>query len=425
MKILYVSQYFPPEMGAPSARVYDLAKNWARQGHEVTVLTAFAHHPVGIKAPEDRRVITRRETVDGIDVVRAYVYAAPNKGIARRLISYASFMMSSICIGLVRTRQPDVVIATSPQLLCGLGGYVLARLKRCPFIFEVRDLWPESILATEVVKRENFFIRGLKAVARFLYKHCDRIVTVGEGYAQSIHELYGIDRQKMSIVHNGIDVGLFQPGPRDNDVRRQWKWENKFTALYLGTHGSAHALERVLEAARTMRDDPTKLFVFVGEGAEKERLKQLAAEWELPNTQFVDQQPREKVVEFYAACDVGIVCLRNSPRFREVLPSKIFEYFGMERPVVLSVAGEAARLVNQAQAGVCIPPEDVQAMADAVNELARDPDRLHAMGQRGRAFAQEHFDRAELAAKYIRILEAVVAGTIPDESGVGEAPTAE
>ncbi|MBN2022637.1 MAG: glycosyltransferase family 4 protein [Pirellulales bacterium] len=417
MRILYVSQYFPPEMGAPSARVYDMARNWVAQGHEVTVLTAFAHHPVGVKAPEDRGVITRRETVDGIDVVRTYVYAAPNRGIARRMLSYASFMMSATAIGFFRVRRPDVVIATSPQLLCGVAGYLLACLLRRPFVFEVRDLWPESILATAVVQRENAFIRALKAVARHLYRRCDRIVAVGEGYATGIHALYGIDPGKMSIIHNGIDASLFRPGPRDNDVRREYGWGDKFVALYLGTHGLAHGLESVLRAARTMRDDPNTLFVLVGEGAEKDRLKALAAEWGLPNVQFIDQQPRRRVVDFYAACDVGVVCLRDAPRFQEVLPSKIFEYFGMERPIVLGVSGEAAKLVRRADAGVCVPPEDSDALVAAIQQLADAPRQLEEMGRRGRAFVLKHFNRAELAAKYVRVLDAVIQrGEAPAES---------
>ncbi|HLA85572.1 MAG TPA: glycosyltransferase family 4 protein [Thermoguttaceae bacterium] len=407
MHILYVSQYFPPEMGAPSARVYDLAKQWVRQGHRVTVLTAFPHHPVGVKRPEDRGVITRRETVDGIDVVRSYVFAAPNRGTVKRMISYASFMISAAVIGLFRVRKPDVVIATSPQLLCGAAGYALARLKRRPFIFEVRDLWPESMLATEVVKSENFVVRGLKRLSRHLYRHCDRIVTVGEGYARGIHELYDIPRDRMSIVPNGIDTDLFVPSARDNDIRAEYGWGDRFVSLYLGTHGMAHALETVLETARSFRDDPTKLFVLVGEGAEKDKLKALAAEWRLDNVQFIDQQPRDRVARFYAACDVGIVCLRKSPRFEEVLPSKIFEYLGMERPIILSVQGEAAKLIQEADAGVCVPPEDARAMAQAVDELARRPDRLAQMGRNGREYVREHFDRRNLAKKYLDILETV------------------
>ena len=196
MKILYVSQYFPPEVGAPSARVFELSRAWQHLGERVVVLTAFPNHPLGIKRREDRWRITRRERLDGIDVVRAYVYATPNRGIVRRMISYASFMVSSVVVGLWRVRRPDVVIGTSPQLLCAVGAYVLARLKRVPFIFEVRDLWPESILAVDAMK-QNLIVRALKRVARYLYEKSDRIVTVGDGYSQAINQNYGIPFEKM------------------------------------------------------------------------------------------------------------------------------------------------------------------------------------------------------------------------------------
>jgi glycosyltransferase involved in cell wall biosynthesis len=237
-------------------------------------------------------------------------------------------------------------------------------------------------------------------------------VTVGEGYANGIENLYGISTDKMSIVHNGIDANRFVPGPRDNEIRKEFGWNDKFVALYLGTHGMAHALETVLEAARSLRDDPDKLFVFVGEGAEKAKLKALAHEWGLPNVQFIDQQSRDRVVRFYAACDVGIVCLRDAPRFQEVLPSKIFEYLGMERPVVLSVQGEAAKLIRAAQAGVCIPPEDPDAVVRVIKELAAEPEQLIGMGQSGRDYVREHFDRHSLAMKYLDVLEAVRAGKL-------------
>jgi len=233
MRILYVSQYFPPETGAPAVRCSELAREWVRLGHEVTVLTAFPHHPLGVKRPEDRGVLVRREKVDGIDLVRTYVYATPNKGTVKRMGSYTSFMLSASLIGTVRVRRPDVVIATSPQLLCGLAGYLLAKCKRVPFVFEVRDLWPETMVAIDVMNQGNPVIRTLRALANRLYRGCDRIVPVGEGYANSIHELYGIDRSKMSIVHNGVELDRFTPGQRDNDVRREYAWGDKFVMMYI------------------------------------------------------------------------------------------------------------------------------------------------------------------------------------------------
>lgn len=403
MRILYVSQYFPPEMGAPSARVHELSREWVRAGHQVTVLTAFAHHPIGIKAPQDRWRLTRREAHDGIDVVRTYVYATANKGTVRRMLSYASFMASAMTIGWVRVRRPDVVIATSPQLLCGLAGYVLARVMRVPFVFEVRDLWPESMLAVDAMK-ENFIIRTLRRISQFLYRHSDRIVTVGEGYRREIYKRYNVCENQISVIPNGVDTGLFMPVEDDKELRREFGWEGRFVVLYLGTHGMAHGLQHVLETARLLTAEKNVLFAFVGEGAEKERLKALAGELHLLNVQFIDQQEKAKVPRFYAACDLGLVSLRNSPLFQEVLPSKIFEYLGMGRPVLLTVGGEARKLIEDAGAGEFVEPENPALLADAIKRLAGDRDSLKKMGSRGREYVVKFYDRNEMAARYLELL---------------------
>jgi glycosyltransferase involved in cell wall biosynthesis len=406
MRILYVSQYFPPEVGAPAARVHELSREWVRQGHDVTVLTAFPHHPTGVKRPQDRHVLTRREQIDGINVIRTYVYAAANRGTYKRMLSYASFMLSAMTIGRLRVARPDVVIATSPQLLCGLAGYVLARTLRARFVLEVRDLWPESILAVEALK-ESVLIRLLKILASFLYQHCDRIVTVGEGYRKSIHRRYRVSESKMDVVRNGIDPELFVPLPRNNEVRQAYGWGDRFVIMYLGTHGMAHDLRQVLEAARAMQADVDHLFVFVGEGAEKDVLCKQAQEWKLGNVQFIGQQPKCRVPYFYAACDLGLVTLRNSSLFQEVLPSKIFEFLGMGRAVLLNVDGEARQLVETAAAGEFFPPNDVEALVAAIRRLSSDAQRLTEMGQNGRQYVLKHFDRRRLAKDYLDILSRI------------------
>jgi len=410
-------------MGAPSARVHELSREWVRLGHDVTVLTAFAHHPAGIKAPADRGVLTRRERIDGIDVVRTYVYAAPNKGTVKRMLSYASFMCSSALIGPYRISEPDVVIATSPQLLCAASGFFLSRVLKCPFIFEVRDLWPESILAVNAMN-DNALVLGLKNLARHLYVNCDRIVTVGEGYRRMIEELYSIDPSKMDVIPNGIDRHLFTPAPRDNTIREKYGWVDRFVIMYVGTHGMAHGLDSVLAAAKDLRNSPEFLFVFVGEGAEKEHLKKLAAVENLSNVVFVEQQSKELVPQFYAACDLGLVTLRDAPLFQEVLPSKLFEYMGMEKPVLVTVGGEVKRLIEDSRAGEYVPPGNAPAMAAAIRRLALKPAALAEMGRNGRAYVLEHFDRQRLAGKYLSVLENVVRGKSPAQDSVAVTPHA-
>lgn len=408
MRILYVSQYFPPEMGAPSARVHELSREWVKLGHQVFVLTAFAHHPTGRKSAGDRWRITRREQVDGIDVLRSYIWATANKGIAKRMGSYASFMASASILGAVRVRRPDIVIATSPQLLCALAGYVLALRFRAPFVFEVRDLWPESILAVEAMN-DNVVVRGLKRLARFLYTHASHIVTVGEGYKEEIHQRYGISHERMAVIPNGVDTELFVPGHTHNEVRKQYGWGDRFVILYLGTHGMAHALHTVLEAALGLSEHPEILFVFVGEGAEKDNLKRWARENKLHNVQFIDQQPKHRAPLFYAACDLGLVTLRNTRLFQSVLPSKIFELMGMARPILLTVDGEARRLVEEAQAGWYVPPENAHALREAILHATAHRHLLHLMGTRGRHFVIESYDRSVLAGRYLDLLADIVA----------------
>ncbi len=281
-----------------------------------------------------------------------------------------------------------------------------------PFVFEVRDLWPESILAVEAMK-ENLIVKGLKLVARYLYNHCDRIVTVGQGYKQEIAARYGINPEKMVSVPNGIDTDTFQPLPRDNAIRKEYGWGEKFVVLYLGTHGMAHALHAVLDTASALRDRGDIVFVFIGEGAEKENLKRRAAEKQLTNVQFIDQQAKQRVPYFYAACDVGLVTLRDTPLFQSVLPSKLFEYLGMERPVIISVGGEARLLVETAGAGTFVPPENPALLAQAVLEAYADRQRLTEMGRQGREYVVKQHDRRALAGRYVEVM----AELLPHSSG--------
>jgi glycosyltransferase involved in cell wall biosynthesis len=403
MHILYVSQYFPPEMGAPAARVHELSREWVRQGHRVTVLTGFAHHPTGRKRTCDRGCITRRETLDGIDVLRTYVYATPNRGRVRRMASYLSFMMSAVVVGSFRVKRPDVVIGTSPQLLAALGARLLAWRFRAPFVFEVRDLWPESIMAVEAMK-ENVVVRGLARVAKVLYRTSRLIVTVGDGYRRQIAKRYAVPEEKMRVIPNGIDRDLFVPSDRLNAVREHYGWGSRFVVLYMGTHGMAHGLDVLLGAAYRLRDCPEILIAMVGEGAEKAGLEKRAQAMDLSNLHFIGEQEKNRVPAFYAACDLGVVTLRDTDLFRDVLPSKLFEYMAMERPLLVAAEGEPRRVVGEAGAGVYVPPGDPEALAAEIRRLAMQPDELKKMGRSGRKWVLEHHDRKVLALQYLEYL---------------------
>jgi glycosyltransferase involved in cell wall biosynthesis len=407
VKILYVSQYYPPEMGAPAARVSELSREWVQRGRQVTVLTAFPHHPHGKKRPQDRFVLTRRERDGEVDVVRTYIFAARNKGFFLRVVSFVSFMLSAVLIGAWRVGRPDVVVATSPQLFTAVAGWCISRIYRVPFVFEVRDLWPESIVTVGAM-RDSRVIRLLKRLAAWLYRSADRIVTVGPGYRRRILADYDVPPEKIDVVTNGVDLSLYT---LREEQRRQWRAslgvDGRTVVLYLGTHGMAHGLEFVLEAADRLRGEPIQ-FLFVGDGAEKDALEAQARRMKLNNVVFYGPQDKAAVVGFYAASDVCLVPLRKVDLFTDVLPSKLFEVMGMARPIVVSVDGDARREVEAAGAGLYATPEDVDELCRAILRLHQDPELRRSLGASGRRYVEARYRRGVLAERYARILDQIL-----------------
>jgi glycosyltransferase involved in cell wall biosynthesis len=423
MKILYVSQYFPPEMGAPAGRVYELSKHWVEAGHHVTVLTGFPNHPTGVVPHNYRRQmrrITTRERIDGIEVVRTWLYPAPNRRPMERMLNYSSFCISACLRGLFLER-PDVVIATSPQLLVGLSGWWISRLKRCPLVFEVRDLWPESLLASGIGREDSLLIRSLERLASFLYRRCDRIAVVTEAFKDNLTTRRGLPAEKIDVVENGVETELFSPEKDGAAIRQVNGLDGKFVVSYIGTMGYAHGLDIIIQAACRLKEAlPEALFLLVGEGAEKDQLRALAEKERLGNILFLDQQPRQTIPLFINASDVCLVLLRNAELFTTVLPSKMLEFMACGRPVVLGVDGQARKILGQAEAGIYINPGDPEALARAVMDLYRDPTLRSRLGENGRAFICKHYSRKQKALQYLGILE----GIKKTAHGVRQAPVA-
>jgi colanic acid biosynthesis glycosyl transferase WcaI len=402
MKILFLSQYFPPEMGAPAARVYELSREWVRLGCDVTVLTGFPNHPTGVIPPEYRGEWIRRETVDGIKVIRAPIYAAANKAVFKRAANYLSYSVSASVLGPWLTEDCDVVIATSPQILTGIAGALMSRYKRVPFVFDVRDLWPRSIVEVGALAADSLAVRALTQLELLLYKQADHIVVVTSSFVDEITAM-GIPRSKLSVVTNGVDLDLFSPRPR-GQARADLGLGDEFLVSYVGTHGMAHGLGTVLDAAKLLAEDHVR-FILVGEGAEKQGLRERAQREQIENLTFWDQMPRTKVAQVVAASDLCLVMLRDLPLFKTVIPSKIFEFMGSERPILTTVDGESRRIVEDAHAGIYCPPENPQALAEAIRKARRDPAGLAAMGVAGRVQAQAKFSREALANEYLRVLK--------------------
>jgi glycosyltransferase involved in cell wall biosynthesis len=407
VKILYVSQYFSPEMGAPAARAAELSRHWARMGHEVTVLTGFPNHPTGV-VPEEWRSRFHRlrytETVDGVRVVRTWLWPLPNRKAHERIRNYASFCVSAAVSGLA-LHKPDVIIATSPQLLVALSGWWLAWWKRVPFVFEVRDLWPESLAAVGAGSEGSLLHRTLGAIAGFLYGRADRIVVVSPAFKDHLIRYWNVPAAKISIVENGVETDLFRLDPAAMEVRKQLKLEDQFLICYIGTMGNAHGLETLIAAAEELQTPlPGAMFLLIGEGAEKKRIVELAVARGLTNIHFLGQQPRERIPAYVSAADLCLVMLKKTELFKTVIPTKLLEYMACERPVIVAVDGQARQIVKEAGAGAFVEPENSQALVEAILDLAEDPERRRQMGARGRQYIVNKFSREKTARDYIAVL---------------------
>lgn len=410
MKIGLVSHYFWPELGAPSARLHEMGRAWARRGHDVVVVTNFPNHPTGVIPPEYAGRDFLIEPLDGMRVVRCRTYATPNRGFAKKTFGHLYFMVQAARQGKAPLEGADVVVASSPTLFSAVAGSFLARRLGVPFVMEVRDLWPAIFVELGVI-RQRWLIRGLEALEMSLYRRSAAVVTVTSAFARDIVRR-GIPERAVHVIPNGVDLRAFEPGPPDKDLLARLGLDGRFVVLYCGAHGISQALGRILEVAEQLRDDARIRFLFVGEGAEKDALLARARERGLGNVLFHDGVPREGVSAFYRSADVCLVPLRDVPLFRSFIPSKIFEILACGRPLVTSLAGEAAEILEPSGAALIVPPEDVPAIAGAITRLAADAGLRSALASRGRPYVAAHYDRERLAQRYLEVLELAQASGV-------------
>ncbi len=398
-------------MGAPAARTSELSRLWVSAGHEVTVLTGFPNHPTGVVPHQYRQQIRRlvtREKVDGVDLVRTWLLPLPNRRAHERMLNYSSFCLSSAMTGSF-LQKPDVVIGSSPQLLVGLAAWWIAKCKGVPFIFEVRDLWPESLVAVGAGNPGSILHHTLARVAGFLYQNCDHVVVVTPAFKSYLARHWGVPLSRISVVENGVDTRLFSPATAEPSLRKQFGGEGKFVVSYIGTLGMAHGLETFLEAARLLQHRaPESLFLLVGEGSEKQRLISLAHSQNLTNLRFVDQQPHERIPAYLGASDACLVMLKKAELFKTVLPTKLLEFMSCARPVVLAVDGEARRIMDEAGAGIFVEPQNAAVLAEAILHLAASPALCDELGRNGRNYVVRHFSRRQTALRYLDVLTALL-----------------
>ncbi len=400
MRILLLCQYFAPEPGAPQARLLETARTWVEDGHDVTVVTGFPNHPTGVLSPGDRGRLFREDWMDGIRVLRCWLYATPNRGFLKKILCHLSFMVTAFCLGGLRARRPDVIVASSPTFFSVISAFLLSLVRRRPFVFEVRDLWP-AIFKDLGVLTNRRILAILEGVELFLYRRAARVVTVTDGFTRDIVKR-GIPEAKVVTITNGVDPEFFRPS-----AERQAGSTGKFTVLYLGAHGISHALVRILDVAARFRGDDGIEFTFVGSGAKKEALVRRAREEGFKNVNFVSPVPKAEVPGWYGAADLCLVPLKDIPLFTTFIPSKLFEILACGVPVVASLKGEAADIARRSGGAIVVPPEDVDGIEAGIRALREDPARAAAMGRAGREFVSREYDRRVLARRYSRLLAEV------------------
>ncbi|HEY3821365.1 MAG TPA: glycosyltransferase family 4 protein [Polyangiaceae bacterium] len=414
MRIVWLCHYFAPEIGAPQARLLEMSRAFRAEGHDVAVVTCFPNHPTGELSSTDRGLRRRRDAIDGIAVERRWSFVTPNKGFLKKTVGHLSFM----CTGwwglsaIAKDARPDVVIVSSPTFFSVFTAWAWCGTRALPWVFEVRDLWP-GVFVDLGVLRNRSLIRILERLELALYRRATLIVPVTRSFKEDIVRR-GIDGEKVAVITNGVDLDRYSPGPGDPAFLKEQGIEGRFIVLYLGAHGISHALGRILEAAAQLKDLPDVLFVFVGEGAEKDALVRQAKLLGLDNVSFRNAVPKDRVLSWYRAASVGLVPLRDVPIFTTFIPSKMFELLACGLPVVASVAGEAREILDESRGAIVVAPEDAKAIAEAVRLLHRDTARREDLGRNGRAYVEKRYGRDRLGRAYLALLARLGKGAGPN-----------
>jgi len=401
MKILFITDNFPPEVNAPATRTHEHCKEWVGKGVDVTIITCAPNFPQGkVYKGYKNRLISKKD-VDGIKVIRVWTYITSNEGLIKRTLDYISFALTSFLAGLfIKT---DIVIATSPQFFVALSGRWLSFFKRRPWIMEVRDLWPESIKTVGAMK-DGFLFSFLEKLELSLYRSAKKVITVTDSFKINLVNR-GIDPSKISVVKNGANLDLYDSKRIDESLKRDLGLDGKFVLGYIGTHGLAHKLDFIIDCALEF-DGSDVHFLFIGSGAAKRHLIGQSRVLELSNVTFLDPIEKKDVWRYISILDAMIVPLKKSDLFKTVIPSKIFETSAMKVPILLGVDGEARSIVESFNAGIYFEPENKKAFLKAVNALKNDPE-LVAEIKTGCEHLAKEFNRKRLADKLLSELEAL------------------
>jgi colanic acid biosynthesis glycosyl transferase WcaI len=416
MRILYFSQYFPPEVGATQTRAYEMARGLVCAGHHVTMITEVPNHPSGIIPPEYRCKFYERADLDGIDVIRVWVKASPVKTPRSRIIFYFTYMFMAALTGLFLVRERyDVIYATSPPLFVGAAALIISYARRIPLVFEVRDLWPESAVALGELSNPHV-IRWAYWLEGACYRQARKIVVTAQEMVEYLLRR-GFEASKIAVVRNGANTELFRFDPfARQHLRNVLGLEDNFVVVYAGLLGIAQGLGASLEAAKQLATTEARVhFLYIGDGPVKGVLQEQAEDLGLTNVTFLPAQPRETIPGYLSAGDVALVPLTRK-RLLGALPSKMFDAMACQRPVLLGAEGEACQVLYEADAGIVAPPERPSALAAAVLRLRDDPELCARYGQNGRRAVVACYSREAQAQQLVQLLQEVVGVVQGDDA---------
>ncbi len=404
MHILFLSDNFPPEVNAPASRTFEHCREWVKAGHRVTVITCAPNFPTGKVFSGYKNTLWQADDTDGIRVIRVWSYITRNEGFFRRILDYLSFMMTATIASLF-VRRVDIVVGTSPQFFTSCAAFAVAAVKRRPWIFELRDIWPESIRAVSAMK-QSWVLDQLERLELFLYRRSSAIVSVTHAFKENLVRRH-IAGEKIHVITNGVDLNRFFPRQKDERLERELGLQGKLVAGYIGTHGLAHALDTLIDAAISLRDHPQGKgihLLMLGDGAERARLAQRIKASGLDNIMMLDSVPKNEVVRYWSLLDVSIIHLARNELFKTVIPSKIFESMGMGIPLLHGVEGESASIVEDNAAGILFEPENPEDLVRKLIALHQDPEQLQNLSEHG-VQAAPRYSREQLAHEMLKILE--------------------
>lgn len=403
MKILFLTDNFYPEVNAPANRTYEHCREWVRSGAEVTVITCVPNFPAGEVFTGYKNKLHQTEYIDGIKVVRVWSYISANKGTVKRILDYISFAVMALFTSLFY--KSDIIIATSPQFFTGIAGAFSSIFKRTPWMMEVRDIWPESIVAVGAIKN-NSIIHFLEIIEKWLYHRANKIVVVTDSFKSDIIKK-GLDQDKIEVIKNGVYLDKFAPIPKNKNILKDLGLDNKFIVAYFGTHGMAHKLDFIIKSAVDVKDAEIH-FLLIGDGAEKANLVQMNQSLRNNNVTMLPSVPKDEIQDYISVIDVALVNLKKSDTFKSVIPSKIFENAAMGKPVLLGVEGESKQIVESYKAGLCFEPENVDDYIAKLNQIKEDTQKSDFF--EGCQKLAQAYDRKKLAFNMLEIIENTLKG---------------